>query len=191
MIRRDATDRPNLGWRKPWAGLGEQTVTTKTLRRRFFSLAGWLTRSARASPGIFPSAGPGNPSSVRADSDHQDPPAPVLLSRRMAHPLGAPPHPASSPALALGTPVQSRPGPAACPATPNLTAPVRHRPDVRPTERPRQLAPSRSATASCCVLSRHFGHHRHCRPPSAPPKAPTDRPPISCLPEFRPGSSPP
>ena len=33
-----------------WAariGLGERTVTTKTLRRRFFSLAGRLTRSAR------------------------------------------------------------------------------------------------------------------------------------------------
>ena len=28
-------------------GLGEQLVTTKTLRRRFFSLAGGLTRSAR------------------------------------------------------------------------------------------------------------------------------------------------
>ena len=28
-------------------GLGEQVVTTKTLRRRFFSLAGRLTRSAR------------------------------------------------------------------------------------------------------------------------------------------------
>ena len=33
-----------------WAariGLGEQVVTTKTLRRRFFSMAGRLTRSAR------------------------------------------------------------------------------------------------------------------------------------------------
>ena len=33
-----------------WAarvGLGEQLVTTKTLRRRFFALAGRLTRSAR------------------------------------------------------------------------------------------------------------------------------------------------
>ena len=33
-----------------WAariGLGEQLVTTKTLRRRFFSMAGRLTRSAR------------------------------------------------------------------------------------------------------------------------------------------------
>ena len=28
-------------------GLGEQVLTTKTLRRRFFSLAGRLTRSAR------------------------------------------------------------------------------------------------------------------------------------------------
>ena len=28
-------------------GLGEQVVTTKTLRRRFFSLAGRFTRSAR------------------------------------------------------------------------------------------------------------------------------------------------
>ena len=28
-------------------GLGEQVVTTKTLRRRFFSIAGRLTRSAR------------------------------------------------------------------------------------------------------------------------------------------------
>ena len=127
-------------------------------------------------------AGPldGPPRSGRATGNHQNPPAPVLLSRRTAHPLGAPPHPASSPALALGGPVQSRPGPAACPATPNLTAPVRHRPDVRPTERPRQLAPSRSATASCCVLSRHFGHHRHCRPPSAPPKS-AYRPPANLL----------
>ena len=28
-------------------GLGEQIVTTKTLRRRFFALAGRITRSAR------------------------------------------------------------------------------------------------------------------------------------------------
>ena len=39
-------------------GLGEQTVTTKTLRRRFFALAGRIT------PCIFPSAGTGKPSSV-------------------------------------------------------------------------------------------------------------------------------
>ena len=45
-------------------GLGEQVVTTKTLRRRFFSLAGRITRSARRPPCIFPSAGPGKPNSV-------------------------------------------------------------------------------------------------------------------------------
>ena len=46
-------------------GLGEQIVTVKTLRRRFFSLAGRLTRSARRlTPCTFPNAGPGKPSSV-------------------------------------------------------------------------------------------------------------------------------
>ena len=46
-------------------GLGEQIATTKTLRRRFFSLAGRLTRSARPpSPCICHSAGLGKPSSV-------------------------------------------------------------------------------------------------------------------------------
>ena len=55
-------------------GLGEQVVTTKTLRTT------------------------------------------VLLPRRTAHPLGAPPHFASSPALALGKPVQSRPSTIARPA---------------------------------------------------------------------------
>ena len=62
-------------------GLGEQIVTTKTLRRRFFSIA------------------------------------------RTAHPFGAPPHPASSKALALGKPVQPRPGTIASNSTPSLTAP--------------------------------------------------------------------
>ena len=37
-------------------GLGEQVVTTKTLRRRFFSLAGRLTRSARRLTPAFASA---------------------------------------------------------------------------------------------------------------------------------------
>ena len=53
--------------------------------------------------------------------------------------------------------------------------------DPPPANRtPRQLAPSRSASASRCVLSRHLPHHSHCRPPSAPPKAPADRrqPPV-------------
>ena len=51
-----------------WAarvGLGEQLVTTKTLRRRFFALAGRLTRSARRLTLHLPQrAGPGKPSSI-------------------------------------------------------------------------------------------------------------------------------
>ena len=60
--------------------------------------------------------------SGQAGGDHQDPPATLLLPRRTAHPLGAPPHFASSTALALGKPVQSRPRSIASPATPSLTA---------------------------------------------------------------------
>ena len=135
----------------------------------------------------------GPPDSVhrlgRVGRDHQDPPAQGLRPGRTAHPLGAPPHPASAPALALGNPVQSRPGPAARPATPSLTAPVCHWPAILPTERPRQPAPARPASPSCRVLSCHLPRHSHCRPPSAPPKAPADRPPTSPLPEFVPGPS--
>ena len=43
-----------------------------------------------------------------ADRDHQDPQAAGLRSGGTDHPLGAPPHFASPPALALGNPVQSR-----------------------------------------------------------------------------------
>ena len=44
--------------------------------------------------------------SGRAAGDHQDPPTTLLLPRRTAHLLGAPPHFASATALALGNPVQ-------------------------------------------------------------------------------------
>ena len=54
----------NLPRWTPPIGLGEQVVTIKTLRRRFFSLAGRLTRSARRLTCIFPTAGPGKPSSA-------------------------------------------------------------------------------------------------------------------------------
>ena len=64
--------------------------------------------------------------SGRADRNHQDPPATLLLPGGTAHPLGTPPHPASSPALALGEPVQPRPSPAASDSTPSWMAPVRH-----------------------------------------------------------------
>ena len=49
-------------------GLGQQIVTTKTLRRRVFALAGRLTRSARRSC-IFPGAGPGRSSSAAPRPD--------------------------------------------------------------------------------------------------------------------------
>ena len=56
----------------------------------------------------------------RATGNHQDPAA-TLLPGRTAHPLGPPPHFASSPALALGSPVHSRPGKAPILTTPCLT----------------------------------------------------------------------
>ena len=45
-------------------GLGQQTVTTKTLRRRVFALAGRITRSARGLTLHLPGAGPGRSSSA-------------------------------------------------------------------------------------------------------------------------------
>ena len=78
------------------------------------------------------------PGSGRADRDHQDPQAAGLRSGGTDHPLGAPPHFASPPALALGNPVQSRLGPAASHSVPGLTA------SLQLTQRPRNLAPPRS-----------------------------------------------
>ena len=76
--------------------------------------------------------------SGRADRDHQDPQAAGLRSGETDHPLGAPPHFASPPALAEGNPVQSRLGPAASHSVPGLTA------SLQLTQRPRNLAPPRS-----------------------------------------------
>ena len=77
-------------------------------------------------PGDGPQLGPldGTHRSGPATGDHQDPAATLLLPGRTAHPLGPPPHFASSPALALGKPVQSRPGETARPPAPSLTAPT-------------------------------------------------------------------
>ena len=116
-------------------GLGQQIVTTKTLRRRVFALAGRITRSARRLTLHLPRRWPD------CEPFHSQPDG----------------------------------------ARPPLTR--------QPTQRPRKLAPAQSASASCRVLSRHLARHRHCRPPSVPPKAPADRPPTSRLPKFEPGSS--
>ena len=50
-------------------GLGEPVATTKTLRRRFFSLAGRSPAKPAASPCISPRAGPGKTSSVVPSPD--------------------------------------------------------------------------------------------------------------------------
>ena len=60
----------------------------------------------RANPGDKLMTLDGAHRSGRAGGDHQDPAATLLLHGRTAHPLGAPPHFASAPALALGKPVQ-------------------------------------------------------------------------------------
>ena len=75
-----------------------------------------------AGDGAQPGTLDGAHRSGRAGGNHQNPPTTLLLYGRTAHPFGAPPHFASSPALALGSPVQWRPGAIARPATPNLTA---------------------------------------------------------------------
>ena len=122
-------------------GLGEQIVTTKTLRRRVFALAGRLTRSARRLTLHLPQRWPWETQFSRA------------LARLRA--------------------IHSQPDGARPPLT----------------QRPRQLAPVRSAGASCRVLSRHLPHHSHCRPPSVPPKSACRPPPTYHLPEFEPGPS--
>ena len=98
------------------------------------TVAGPLDRAARSGP---------------AGGNHQDPPTTLLLYGRTAHPLSAPTHPASSPALALGKPVQWRPGSIARPPTPFLTAPD---PSARLSTGlavPRQAGTSVSTAAIC------------------------------------------
>ena len=80
-----------------------------------------------------------------ATGDHQDPAATLLLPGRTAHPLSAPTHPASAPALALGKPVQQRSGETARPPTPFLTAPD------RPPDYP-QAWLSRARLGPVCLL---------------------------------------
>ena len=90
--------------------------------------------------------------SGRADRDHQDPQATGLRSGGTDHPLGAPPHFASPPALALGNPVQSRLGPAASHSVPGLTASLQ----TDPTSPQSRATPV--ARFPCCVSSRHPAH---------------------------------
>ena len=87
--------------------------------------------------------------SGRADRNHQDPQATLLLPPRTAHPLGPPPHPASAPGLALGKPVQSCPGTIARPADPFLT--------VAPATGPPPLQSSASQSKVSLTRAAHLG----------------------------------
>ena len=104
-------------------GVGTEPSPLGPLRRQR-----WL--AGRPDDGAQPGPLDGAARSGRADSHHQDPPAAVLRPGRTDHPLGTPPHPASATALALGNPVQSRPGPVASHSTPGLTASVRQCPNA-------------------------------------------------------------
>ena len=122
---------PGTGGRPPPPRRDRERHSRPQVRRRSEPHAVRPLRRQRrlaGGTGDGPQPGPldGADRSGRADRDHQDPSATVLLPGRTAHPLGTPPHPASATALALGNPVQSRPGTAASDSTPSLTAPVRN-----------------------------------------------------------------
>ena len=134
----------------------------------------------------------------RADRNHQDPPAAALLYHRTAHALGTSPHFASAPALALGSPVQWRPGTAASHSTPSLTTRrqlARHpanrtSPQTRPSpvrERlfPCPISPSRSSQPLQAAIG---APKSACRPPAKPPICPNGAQnisPVAPSPLFR------
>ena len=91
---------------------------------QFTGRTGAAPAALRRRGGPQPGSLDGAHRSGRASGYHQDPPTTLLLPRRTAHPLGATPHFASSPALALGSRVQSRPGTIASPSISCLTAPL-------------------------------------------------------------------
>ena len=107
-------------------GLGELVVTTKTLRRRFFSLAGRITRKAR---------------------------------RLTLHlPQG----------LALGKPVQSRPGAIASPAAPFLTPPSASDLFNQTVQPPGRPASGWAPRVSSCHLPDDLALRGHSRAVSIP-----------------------
>ena len=127
--------------------------------------------------------------SGRAGGDHQDPPAAVLLPRRTAHPLGAPAHFAPSPALALGGPVQPRPGTDASGSTSCLTGtpvpePSNGQPNIPANSRPPGLRETLAVSYPAISLATATaGRHRRpqqrlqtsCKPPAYPNPSPDHR----------------
>ena len=94
---------PSRSWRITWpagqrASVWGSNFTTKTLRRRFFSIAGASPTPHAASPCICPSAGPGKPSSVAPWPDCAPFPC---------QPDGAPSAPDPSTGQPLGCPANS------------------------------------------------------------------------------------
>ena len=85
-----------------------------------------------------------------ATGNHQDPPATLLLPGWTHHPQGPPPHPASAPRLALGNPVQWRPGSIACLAAPFLM--------VAPATGPPPWPSSASQSVKRLPSSRQMAH---------------------------------
>ena len=117
---------PGTGGRPPPPRRDRERHSRPQVRRRSQPHAVRPLRRQRrlaGGAGDGPQPGPldGADRSGRADRDHQDHSAAVLLPGRTANPLGTPPHPPSATALALGNPVQSRPGTAASDSTPSLT----------------------------------------------------------------------
>ncbi len=120
-------------------------------------------------PGDGPQPGPLGCAhrSGRATGDHQDPPAAVLLPCRTAHPLGPPPHPASSPALALGNPIHSRPGPIPRHSSTSLSSlTARRRRPTRPPDNPGAVPQIHASPVREC----RFWHPAWPISPTAPPR---------------------
>ena len=120
--------------------------------------------------------------SGRADGGHQDPPAPLLLPRRTAHPFGTPPHPASPPTLALGNPSSVAPWPGCKPFRTRLDYAVDNR--TAPPDN-RRSPQSRASPARDCFLLHAdppiSPRRPHRGPPSAPCTATADRHPPHLL----------
>ena len=113
--------------------------------------------------GPRPAAGPSEPGAAGPGLDHWG--TTLVLSRRVAHPFGSSPHFTSSPALALGKPVQWRPSTIASPSISCLTAPLAPDPSTRLFNRPegsRQVGP-RASLVACSPDN--LAQHRHHGPP--------------------------
>ena len=116
--------------------------------------------------GLRPAAGPSEPGAAGPGLDHWG--TTLVLSRRVAHPFGSSPHFTSSPALALGKPVQWHPSTIASPSISCLTAPLAPDPSTRLLNCPegsRQVGP-RASLVAC--FPDNLAQHRHHGPPTSP-----------------------